>query len=162
MAEKTPPKPAPEKKTIIEDGTAFKGTLSANCPVVVRGQVEGEITGPSLDVAESGAVDGQVKVTELRSKGELTGTFEADDVVLCGHVRDQTVIIAKTLEVAPPKSGALAVELHDCELQIGEVPGKEAALREALSGSAAHAGRENNAVAVVAEKAAADSSTAPS
>jgi cytoskeletal protein CcmA (bactofilin family) len=153
MAEKTPPRPAPEKKTIIEDGTAFKGTLSANCPVVVRGQVEGEITGPSLDVAESGAVDGQVKVTELRSKGELTGTFEADDVVLCGHVRDQTVIIAKTLEVAPPKNGALAVELHDCELQIGEVPAKEAALREALAGSAGQLGtaaRENGAAVVAA------------
>src|SRR6266403_4491732 len=157
MAEETPPRPAPEKKTIIEDGTTFKGTLAANCPVVVRGEVEGEITGPSLDVAESGSVDGQVKVTELRSRGELTGTFEADDVVLCGRVRDQTVIIAKTLEVTPPKTGTLAVELFDCELQIGEVPAKETALREALAGGAGHMGTAaRDAVAtVVAEKSAA-------
>ncbi|HVR62095.1 MAG TPA: polymer-forming cytoskeletal protein [Polyangia bacterium] len=157
----TPPRPAPEKKTIIEDGTVFKGTLSANCPVVVRGQVEGEIRGPSLDVAESGAVSGKVKVTELRSRGELTGTFEADDVVLCGRVRDQTVIIAKTLEVASPKSGSLAVELAECELQIGEVPSKQAALRDALSGGAGHlaaagaaqSGNGESTGAVVAAKA---------
>jgi hypothetical protein len=160
MADKGNARPAPEKKTIIEEGTAFKGTLSANCAVVVRGQVEGEITGPSLDVAESGTVDGQVKVTELRSKGELTGTFEADDVILCGRVRDETVIIAKTLEVVPPKSGtgtaALAVELFDCELQIGEVPAKEAALREALASGAGHTGtaiKENSAAVVVAAAA---------
>ncbi|HEY2903764.1 MAG TPA: polymer-forming cytoskeletal protein [Polyangia bacterium] len=156
MAERNAARPAPEKKTIIEDGTTFKGTLSANCAVVVRGQVEGEINGPSLDVAESGTVDGQVKVTELRSKGQLTGTFEADDVVLCGRVRDETVIIAKTLEVAPPKSGALAVELFDCELQIGEVPSKEAALREALAAGAGHTGtavREPTAT-VIAERVA--------
>ncbi|MEA2699038.1 MAG: hypothetical protein QOI66_3309 [Myxococcales bacterium] len=156
MADKGNARPAPEKKTVIEEGTAFKGTLSANCAVVVRGQVEGEITGPSLEVAESGTVDGQVKVTELRSKGELTGTFEADDVILCGRVRDDTVIIAKTLEVVPPKTGALAVELFDCELQIGEVPAKEAALREALASGAGHTGtavKENSAAVVVAAAA---------
>ena len=140
MVEKNAARQAADKKTIIEDGTTFKGTLSANCAVLVRGQVEGEISGPSLDVAESGAVDGQVKVTELRSKGELSGTFEADDVILCGRVRDKTMIIAKTLEVAPPRPGALAVELFDCELQIGEVPAKETALREALAAGAGHTG----------------------
>jgi len=161
MADRGNARPAPEKKTVIEEGTAFKGTLSANCAVLVRGQVEGEITGPSLDVAESGTVDGQVKVTELRSKGDLTGTFEADDVILCGRVRDETVIIAKTLEVVPPKTGtgtgtgtgALAVELFDCELQIGEVPAKEAALREALASGAGHTGtaiKENSAAVVAA------------
>ena len=127
---------AAEKKTIIEEGTQFKGTLAANCAVVVRGEIEGQISGPSLEVAETGSVDGQVKVTELRSKGQLTGTFEADDVVLCGRVRDETVIIAKTLEVATARGGALVVELDDCELQIGDVPAKETALREALAGGA--------------------------
>lgn len=163
MAEKPPVRQPAERKTIIEDGTTFKGTLSANCAVVVRGRVEGEIKGPSLDVAESGAIDGQVNVTELRSRGELTGSFEADDVILCGRVRDKTVIIAKTLEVAPPRSGALAVELFDCELQIGEVPAKETALREALAGGAVHTGaavrdidieRDSGGPAVVAERTA--------
>ena len=38
------------KKTLIEEGTAFKGTLTSTCPIVVMGRVEGEMTGPSVEV----------------------------------------------------------------------------------------------------------------
>jgi len=109
-----------EKKTIIEEGTEFKGTLAASCPILARGRIEGEITGPALEVTDSGVVAGQVKVTELRSRGELAGRFEADEVMLSGRVRDATVIVAKALEVTPARANAVAVELDDCELQIGE------------------------------------------
>lgn len=120
-----------EKKTIIEDGTEFKGTLSASCPILARGRIEGEISGPALEVTDTGSVAGQVKVTELRSRGELAGNFEAEDVILSGRVRDETVIVAKALEVTPARTGAVAVELDDCELQIGEMPDKAAAIRAA-------------------------------
>jgi cytoskeletal protein CcmA (bactofilin family) len=120
-----------EKKTIIEEGTEFKGTLSASCPILARGRIEGEISGPALEVTDTGSVAGQVKVTELRSRGELAGHFEADEVMLSGRVRDETVITAKALEVTPARAGAVAVELDDCELQIGELPSKEAAIRAA-------------------------------
>jgi cytoskeletal protein CcmA (bactofilin family) len=122
-----------EKKTIIEEGTEFKGTLSASCPILARGRIEGEVNGPALEVTDSGVVAGQVKVTELRSRGELAGNFEADDVMLSGRVRDDTVIVAKALEVAPARGAAISVELDDCELQIGELPSKEHAIREALA-----------------------------
>ena len=122
-----------EKKTIIEEGTEFKGTLAASCPILARGRIEGEITGPALEVTDTGVVAGQVKVTELRSRGELAGKFEADEVMLSGRVRDETVIVAKALEVTPARAGAVAVELDDCELQIGELPSKEQAIRDAMA-----------------------------
>ena len=122
-----------EKKTIIEEGTEFKGTLAASCPILARGRVEGEITGPALEVTDTGVVAGQVKVTELRSRGELAGRFEADEVMLSGRVRDATVIVAKALEVTPARANAVAVELDDCELQIGELPSKEQAIRDAMA-----------------------------
>ena len=122
-----------EKKTIIEEGTEFKGTLAASCPILARGRIEGEITGPALEVTDSGVVAGQVKVTELRSRGELAGRFEADEVMLSGRVRDATVIVAKALEVTPARANAVAVELDDCELQIGELPSKEQAIRDAMA-----------------------------
>ena len=122
-----------EKKTIIEEGTEFKGTLAASCPILARGRIEGEITGPALEVTDTGVVAGQVKVTELRSRGELAGKFEADEVMLSGRVRDETVIVAKALEVTPTRAGAVAVELDDCELQIGELPSKEEAIKAALA-----------------------------
>ena len=122
-----------DKKTIIEEGTEFKGTLAASCPILARGRIEGEITGPALEVTDTGVVAGQVKVTELRSRGELAGKFEADEVMLSGRVRDETVIVAKALEVTPARAGAVAVVLDDCELQIGELPSKEQAIRDAMA-----------------------------
>jgi cytoskeletal protein CcmA (bactofilin family) len=122
-----------DKKTIIEEGTEFKGSLSASCPILARGRIEGDIAGPALEVTDTGVVSGQVKVTELRSRGELAGRFDADEVMLSGRVRDDTVIVAKALEVTPARAGAVAVELDDCELQIGELPSKEQAIRDALA-----------------------------
>ena len=132
MADKRNGRPA-DKKTIIEEGTEFKGTLSASCPILARGRIDGEVSGPALEVTDTGVVAGAVKVTELRSRGELAGKFEADEVVLSGRVRDDTVIVARALEVTPTRAGAVAVELDDCELQIGELPNKDAAVRAALS-----------------------------
>jgi cytoskeletal protein CcmA (bactofilin family) len=122
-----------EKKTIIEEGTEFKGSLAASCPILARGRIEGDIAGPALEVTDTGVVNGQVKVTELRSRGELAGRFDAEEVMLSGRVRDDTVIIAKALEVTPARAGAVAVELDDCELQIGELPNKDEAIRNALA-----------------------------
>jgi cytoskeletal protein CcmA (bactofilin family) len=31
------------KKTLVEEGTQFKGSLTSSCPVVVRGRVEGDV-----------------------------------------------------------------------------------------------------------------------
>lgn len=133
MADKKSNGRSAEKKTIIEEGTEFKGSLAASCPILARGRIEGDITGPALEVTDSGVVSGQVKVTELRSRGELAGRFDAEEVMLSGRVRDDTVIVAKALEVTPARAGAVAVELDDCELQIGELPSKEQAIRDALA-----------------------------
>jgi cytoskeletal protein CcmA (bactofilin family) len=133
MADKKSNGRTADKKTIIEEGTEFKGSLSASCPILARGRIEGDVSGPALEVTDTGVVSGQVKVTELRSRGELAGRFEADEVMLSGRVRDDTVIVAKALEVTPARAGAVAVELDDCELQIGELPSKEQAIRDALA-----------------------------
>jgi cytoskeletal protein CcmA (bactofilin family) len=113
--------PAGDKKTLVEEGTQFKGSLSSNCPVVVRGRIEGDVQAPSLNVSGSGAVHGKVKVEELRSQGELAGEFDADVVQLSGSVKNNTIIRAKSLEVklAPP-NGKLQVVFGDCTLDVGE------------------------------------------
>jgi len=122
---------AGEKKTLVEEGTHFKGSLSSNCPVVVRGKIEGDVQAPSLNVSSSGALHGKVKVTELRSAGELAGDFEADVIQLSGVVKDNTVIRAKSLEVkltAP--QGKMQVIFGDCSLDVGDAPTKEEAVEE--------------------------------
>jgi cytoskeletal protein CcmA (bactofilin family) len=116
-----------EKRTLVEEGTQFKGSLTSNCPIVVKGRIEGEIAAPSLTVSVSGAVHGKAKVGEIRSMGELSGDFDADVVQLSGTVRDNTVIRAKSLEVKlAPTNGKMQVVFGECVLDVGDAPSKTA------------------------------------
>lgn len=131
------------KQTVIEDDTEFKGKLSSKSPVVVKGEVDGDIQGPSLHVAGSGTVTGHVKVGELRSEGTIGGEFDADTIHLAGTVKDNTVIRAKSLEVKlAPAQGRLQVTFGACELDVGEVPSKEEAVEASKGKKAGKDGKE--------------------
>jgi cytoskeletal protein CcmA (bactofilin family) len=108
------------RRTLVEEGTQFKGSLSSDCPIEVKGRIEGDLAAPALSVSPSGAVHGRVKVGEIRSQGELAGEFDADMVQLSGTVRDNTVIRAKSLEVKlSPENGKMQVIFGECELEVG-------------------------------------------
>ena len=122
------------KHTLVEEGTEFTGKLSSNCPIVVMGKVEGEVTGPVIHVTRSGSVAGKVKVTELHSLGEIAGEVNADAVKISGRVRDKTVIKAKSIDVnLTAEGGAMQVVFGECELQVGDEPNKEVAIAAASS-----------------------------
>jgi cytoskeletal protein CcmA (bactofilin family) len=114
------------RKTVVDEGTQFKGSLSSDCPIEVKGRVEGEVAAPSLVVSPSGGIRGRVKVGELKSDGEIAGEFDADVVQLSGTVKDNTVIRAKSLEVklAPP-NGKMQVIFGECELNVGDEQAKK-------------------------------------
>jgi cytoskeletal protein CcmA (bactofilin family) len=109
------------RKTVVDEGTQFKGSLTSDCPIEVKGRVEGDLAAPSLVVSPSGGIRGRVKVGELKSDGEIAGEFDADVVQLSGTVKDNTVIRAKSLEVklAPP-NGKMQVIFGECELNVGD------------------------------------------
>lgn len=122
------------KHTLVEEGTEFKGTMSSNCPIVVMGKVEGDVTGPMIQVTASGVIAGNVKVKELRSAGEVAGEVQADAVVISGKVRDKTVIRARTLQVTLNASkGGMEVMFGECELAVGDEPDKAAAIAAATA-----------------------------
>ena len=115
------------KKTLIEEGTEFKGSLTSKCHVVVSGKVDGEVAAPSMTVSASGAVYGKVRVSDIRSEGELAGEFDADNVQLSGRVNNNTVIRSKSIEVKlAAEKGKLQVTFGDCVLEVGEEPKKVA------------------------------------
>jgi cytoskeletal protein CcmA (bactofilin family) len=127
MSEETTNK-ASGKKTLVEDGTQFKGSLTSKCPIEVNGHVEGDLLAPSLLVSTTGSVHGKVMVGELHSEGRLAGEFDAEMVQLSGSVSDNTVIRAKSLEVKlASANGKMQVIFGECELDIGEGAAKEAA-----------------------------------
>jgi cytoskeletal protein CcmA (bactofilin family) len=126
------------KRTLIEEGTELKGTLTSSCPIVVMGRVEGDLTGPSVEVTETGVLSGKAKVTELHSRGELAGEFDADMVQLSGRVRDKTKIRAQSLEVRLKRDdGRMEMVFGDCEMAVGDAPDKVRAIANA-NGSNGH------------------------
>jgi len=112
-----------DKRTLVEEGTHLKGSLTSTCPVLVRGKIEGEVVAPALTVSPSGAVHGKAKVGDLQAEGELSGEFDADTVQLSGKVQDRTIIRTKTLSVQlSSESGRLQVVFGECELAVGNPP----------------------------------------
>src|SRR6185436_7340275 len=95
-----------DKRTLVEEGTTFKGSLSSTCPIFVKGGVEGDIQAPSLTVATTGTVSGKVKAGELKSDGSLAGEFDVDKIQLSGSVKDNTIIKARSLEVKLATGGS--------------------------------------------------------
>lgn len=123
---KNPLGSATEKRTLVEEGTTFKGTLTSTCPILVKGGIEGEIQAPSLTIATSGTVSGKVKAGELKSDGALAGEFDVEKVQLSGSVKDNTIIKAKSLEVKLAVTGnKMQVVFGECELEVGEQPSRE-------------------------------------
>jgi cytoskeletal protein CcmA (bactofilin family) len=114
--------PTSDRKTTVEEGTHFKGSLSSKCPIEVKGRIEGDVTAPSLVVSSTGAVHGRVKVGEMRSQGELAGEFDANVVQLSGTVKDNTIVRAKSLEVKLTSTEGMQVVFGECSLEVGADP----------------------------------------
>jgi cytoskeletal protein CcmA (bactofilin family) len=88
-----------EKRTLVEEGTRFKGSLSSTCPIVVQGSVEGDVDGPSVTVSATGAVSGKIAAGALKSAGKIAGDFDVDSAQIAGSVDNNTVIRAASLDV---------------------------------------------------------------
>lgn len=115
--------PANTKKTLVEEGTEFRGSLMSKCPVVVSGKVDGEVAAPSLTVSNSGGVYGKVRVGQIHSEGEIAGEFDAESIELSGKVSNNTLIRTKSLEVKlHTGQGKSPVTFGDCMLEVGEEP----------------------------------------
>lgn len=113
------------KKTLVEEGTQFKGTMTSTCPVTVNGRIEGELSAPRLDVTSTGVVVGKIKADRLTSRGQLSGNIDAGDLTLSGTVGSNTVIRAKNLEVKlSPSAGRMQVTFGECTLDVGDEPTK--------------------------------------
>ena len=121
------------KHTLIEEGTELKGSVSSNCPIVVVGKIEGDVTGPMIHISPTGVVAGKVNVKQLRSEGELAGEVEAEVVHIAGSVRDKTRIRARSLEVTLATKKGMEVVFGECELAIGDEPDKHAAIAAATA-----------------------------
>jgi cytoskeletal protein CcmA (bactofilin family) len=118
------------RQTVLEEGTEFEGSIRSQCPITVSGTLKGDIAAPSLTITLSGSVHGQVKVSNLKSEGEIAGEIDAESVELSGHVSDETTIRASSLQVKLSQngsSGKLQVTFGSCDLHVGDPAAKSLA-----------------------------------
>src|SRR5688572_7733057 len=141
-----------QRATLVEEGTEFKGELTSNCPLVIRGKVEGSIKAPAITIARSGSLTGTAKIGQLLSEGELSGDFEADAVRLAGKVGNNTTIRARSLEakLAAKEKGGLQVTFGECQLEVGEEPLEPFTAKETPGAHAHAADGKNGAPAAAA------------
>lgn len=88
-----------EKRTLVEEGTGFKGSLTSTCPIHVKGTIEGDVDGPSVTVSATGSVSGRVAATTLKSEGKIAGDIDVETAQLAGTVGNNTVVVASALDV---------------------------------------------------------------
>lgn len=86
-------------RTVVEEGTRFRGVISSQHAVLVQGDVEGEVTGPHVTIGKGGSVNGKVATNALESAGSISGQFDVGVAQLTGTVAKTTVIRASTLDV---------------------------------------------------------------
>ncbi|MDF2692643.1 MAG: hypothetical protein K0S65_1026 [Labilithrix sp.] len=91
--------PTSQKRTLVEEGTRFKGSLTSTCPMLVQGAIEGDVDGPAVTVSATGSVSGKVTTGALVSEGTIAGDFEVDTAQLAGTVAHSTVVRAGTIDV---------------------------------------------------------------
>ena len=119
------------RQTVLEEGTEIEGSIRSQCPITVSGTLKGDITAPSLTITLSGSVHGQVKVSNLKSEGEIAGEIDAESVELSGHVSDQTMIRASSLQVKLSQNGSsekLQLTFGNCDLHVWHPAAKSSAL----------------------------------
>ena len=87
------------KRTLVEDGTTFKGSLTSTCPVLVQGSIEGDVDGPAVTISATGAVSGKIVTGALKSDGKISGEFDVESAQLAGFVEKDTVVRASSLDV---------------------------------------------------------------
>jgi len=113
--------PDQARETVIESGTEFEGSIQSECPITLSGKLEGQVSAPMLTVTASGSARGEIRVSKLVAHGEISGEIDADEVRIAGRVSDQTVIRARTLEVALSRpQGGFEVTFGTCELHVGD------------------------------------------
>jgi cytoskeletal protein CcmA (bactofilin family) len=99
MADSTLPGSRQEPTTIVQEGTRFRGDFTSTCPIIVNGQIEGDVKAPAVTVNNSGALQGKVEAKTIACRGSVSGVLEADTIELSGTIARNTVVRAQRLRL---------------------------------------------------------------
>ncbi len=66
----------------INEDVRIRGTITASEPLVMAGQLEGDIKGDTLHIAQTAIITGEVAAQSLTIDGRVLGSIVADKVFL--------------------------------------------------------------------------------
>ncbi|MDC1382772.1 polymer-forming cytoskeletal protein [Candidatus Puniceispirillum sp.] len=87
-----------ERSRISED-LRITGSISASKPVIMSGQLDGNIDAVSMHIASTGVINGDIKADNLKIDGTVIGNIVAEQLHLSasgclkGEVRCRSVVI---------------------------------------------------------------------
>lgn len=88
-----------QPRTVVDEGTAFKGSLKSSCPVMVHGSVEGTVEATGVTVSSTGSIAGKVTTEILRSIGKISGEYDVTTAQIAGAVESMTRVQAESLQL---------------------------------------------------------------
>lgn len=99
MAAEEKPFAVEAKRTLVEEGTRFKGSMTSECPIVVNGSIEGDVNSSAISVSATGSIAGKVTAGALKSEGRVGGELDVETADLAGSVEKNTVVRATSLNL---------------------------------------------------------------
>ena len=102
-----------EPRTIVDEGTSFRGDFISSCPIVVNGRIEGDVKAPAVTVTTSGALQGKIEAKTISCRGSVAGVLEADVIELTGAIARDTIVRAQRLNLdVESTSGKIELAFH--------------------------------------------------
>ena len=91
---------APPNHSQINEDVRIRGTITVSEPLVVAGQLDGEINADTLHIASTAIITGEVAAKSVTIDGRVLGSIVADKVFLSatayfeGEIKCQDVSVA--------------------------------------------------------------------
>jgi cytoskeletal protein CcmA (bactofilin family) len=89
------------KPSVISTEVELRGDLVSDGVIHIDGRVFGNVSCQSVNIAENGSVEGQVRCSTFQIKGRFTGSAICDHVGISATARVKAELVYKSLTVAP-------------------------------------------------------------
>ena len=97
--------PSKIESSRINEDVLITGSISASKPVIMSGQLDGNIHAGSIHILSTGVINGDIKADKLKIDGKTIGNIVAEQLHLSasghlkGEVRCRSVVIDKGANV---------------------------------------------------------------
>ena len=111
---------ANQRASLISSDLSIRGDVHSDGPLIIDGQINGDVKSRSLTVKEGGTIEGNVSADEVTVFGNVFGTIQAREVKLrpTSHVEGDIFHEELEIEMGTNFSGTLTRTAYDEVIQL--------------------------------------------